>query len=208
MYVQYGCGSCAPKDWINFDASPTLKVQKTPVVGFLLRKKLNAIFPENAKCGDIVKGLPIKEKSCDGVFCSHVLEHLSYEDFIKAIVNTHKILKPNGIFRLVMPDLENLISSYIKNKEDNNREAATHFVKNTLMGQEKRTKGMRALLESIFGNSRHLWLWDKDAAIVELEKVGFKAIRACEFNDCEDEMFKLVESEDRFQGSIGLEMRK
>ena len=25
IYVQYGCGLCAPKEWVNFDVSPTLR---------------------------------------------------------------------------------------------------------------------------------------------------------------------------------------
>ena len=34
-YVQYGCGLSAPNEWINFDVSPTLRIQKIPIIGSL-----------------------------------------------------------------------------------------------------------------------------------------------------------------------------
>lgn len=62
-------------------------------------------FPKHMKCGDIVAGLPIKESSYSGVHASHVLEHFSIDDFRVALLNTHRLLKQNGTFRLVVPDL-------------------------------------------------------------------------------------------------------
>ena len=56
-YVQYGCGLSAPKEWLNYDVSPTLILQKTPLLSSVL--KLDTAFPDNVLYGDIVKGLPI-----------------------------------------------------------------------------------------------------------------------------------------------------
>jgi hypothetical protein len=58
-YIQYGCGLSAPIEWENYDASPTLWIQKNPFVRKILKSKLNAIFPENVLFGVIIKGLPI-----------------------------------------------------------------------------------------------------------------------------------------------------
>ncbi|HNZ27375.1 MAG TPA: methyltransferase domain-containing protein [Spirochaetota bacterium] len=207
-YVNYGCGLTAPKEWINFDSSPTLRIQRIPVLGFLLKKRLNAIFPKNVKYGDIVKGLPLDNDSCDGIFCSHVLEHLSYEDFLTALKNTYKILKPGGIFRLVMPDLSVLINSYIDNKKNRASDSSVKFIKSLGMGLEKRDRGIKSIFVSALGNAKHLWLWDKESAICQLEKTGFTNIRVCEYNDSEDDMFKLVEEKKRFENSIALEMKK
>ena len=98
IYVQYGCGLSAPKEWINFDVSPTLRIQKTPILGSILKSKLNVTFPSNVLYGDVIKGLPIDENSCDGLYCSHTLEHLSLQDFRQAIMNSFKILKKGGNF--------------------------------------------------------------------------------------------------------------
>lgn len=93
IYVHYGCGLSAPKEWINFDVSLTLRIQKIPIIGQIIKHKLNTVFPENVRYGDTIKGLPIDENSCDGIYCSHTLEHLSLQDFRIALKNTRKILK-------------------------------------------------------------------------------------------------------------------
>lgn len=54
--------------------------------------------------GDIVRGLPIEEKCAQGIYCSHVLEHIDRKSFEIALQNTLTLLKPGGTFRLVVPD--------------------------------------------------------------------------------------------------------
>src|SRR4051812_43659884 len=105
-YVQYGCGLSAPESWRNFDASPTLRLQRLPVVGRRLHGGGLPLFPSNVEYGDIVRGLPVSPGSCRGVYCSHVLEHLALADFRTALRNTRAILRDGGIFRFVLPDLE------------------------------------------------------------------------------------------------------
>jgi len=207
-YVQYGCGLSAPEEWANYDTSPTLKIQKIPILRIVLKRKFNTIFPKNVLVGDIIKGLPIKDNSCDGVYCSHVLEHLSLEAFQIALRNTYKILKTGGIFRLVMPDLEYMIQQYLENKNMGKKDASVIFMKESGMALESRPKGLKAIAETIFGNSKHLWLWDNESTIIELENVGFKNIRKCEFHDCSDKMFNLVEDKGRMDNAICLEMTK
>lgn len=65
LYVQYGRGLSAPIEWKNFDVSPTLRIQKAPLIGGLLKGRLNVVFPSNVLYGDIIKGLPIQDNSCD-----------------------------------------------------------------------------------------------------------------------------------------------
>lgn len=209
-YVQYGCGFSAPDGWTNFDASPTLRLQKAPFIGALLRKKLNVVFPENVKYGDITKGLPnIKENSCDGVYCSHVLEHLSLNDFRIALKQTFSILKPGAIFRCVVPDLEFCVREYIAALEDGDPQASTKFIGNyILMGTENRPKNMKGYVTAVMGNANHLWMWDNQSMAFELKKAGFREIRKCSFNDSEDSMFKLVEASERFENAVAYECIK
>lgn len=79
-YVQYGCGWSAPRGWRNFDASPTLRFERLPLIGRLYTRNASR-FPENIEYGEIVKGLPVSSGSCNGVYCSHILEHLSLDDY-------------------------------------------------------------------------------------------------------------------------------
>ena len=208
IYVQYGCGLSAPKEWINFDVSPTLRIQKTPILGTILKSKLNTAFPSNVLYGDIIKGLPIDENSCDGLYCSHTLEHLSLQDFRQAIINSFKILKKGGIFRCIVPDLEFVARSYIKELDNGDNLASLNFINNTALGMKERPRGLKGFFSSFFGNSRHLWMWDNKSLLAELKDVGFTQIRACKFNDSDDDMFKSVEDINRFENVVAIECRK
>jgi ubiquinone/menaquinone biosynthesis C-methylase UbiE len=207
-YVQYGCGLSAPHEWDNYDASPTLRIQKNPLLKLIFKNKLNAVFPGNVKYGDIVKGLPVMENSCKGVYCSHTLEHLSLDDFRLSLKNTLGILQPGGIFRCVLPDLEMATRNYINELDKGNKEASIEYISNILMGLKSRPKGIKRIAESVFGNAHHLWMWDKYSLAAELEKAGFKNIRVCNFNDSEDAMFTHVEDRTRFYSAIALQCYK
>src|SRR5437763_11407141 len=92
LYVQYGCGNCAPIGWLNFDASPRLRLERLPAVRGVLRATVGLHFPSNIRAGNIVRGLPLPDNSASGVYCSHVLEHLPREDLPAALRNTMNIL--------------------------------------------------------------------------------------------------------------------
>lgn len=207
-YVQYGCGLSAPINWLNFDSSPTLRIQRLPIIGNLLKRRLNVNFPENVIYGDVIKGLPIKENSCDGVYCSHTLEHLSLEDFRIALKNSFLILKKGGRFRCIVPDLEFYVRKYIVELENNDILASINLMNNTYLGINKRPKKMKDLIISFYQNSHHLWMWDSKSLSEELAKVGFTQIRICKFNDSEDKMFNECEDPDRFENAVAIECKK
>jgi Methyltransferase domain len=208
MYVQYGCGLSAPTQWLNFDASPTLRIQHLPLIGKMIAGS-KVVFPENVKYGDILKGLPgVAYETCNGVYCSHVLEHLALNDCRKAIAETFKLLKKGGIFRCVLPDLETYISDYNQMRADNDSGAAMHFMNQSLLGLEERPRGIKGLLVQVMGNSHHLWMWDRYAMAKELEAAGFSSVRFCNFNDSADEHFKFVEEASRFEAAFAIEAIK
>jgi predicted SAM-dependent methyltransferase len=207
-YIQYGCGFSAPKEWTNFDVSPTLRLQKIPLLGNLLVPSSRR-FPANVRYGNIVNGLPgVAPNSADAIYCSHVLEHLSLEDCRTALRNTFQILKPGGKFRLVVPDLEILSEGYLERLHNGDREAGIRFIQYTMMGAKSQPKGFMQKLKGSLSNAHHLWMWDHEGMMVEMEKVGFKQIRRCQFNDSDWEAFRLVEDETRFVNAVALEASK
>jgi len=203
-YVQYGCGFSAAEGWLNFDASPTLKFERIPVLGKLYTK--NKIrFPENVHYGDIVKGLPVQANSCKGIYASHVLEHLALDGFRIALKNTYDLLAKGGIFRVVVPDMEVFAQHYLSSDA---ADACLKLMEESYLGREKRIKSIMDFLELWLGNSHHLWMWDYKSLENELIKVGFVNIRRCYFNDSSDEMFKFVENEQRFNDAVAIQCQK
>ncbi|MEP7246054.1 MAG: methyltransferase domain-containing protein [Gammaproteobacteria bacterium] len=204
QYVQYGCGWHAPREWRNFDSSPTLRFERMPLLGRLYARN-DRRFPANVEYGDIVKGLPVGPESVTGVYCSHILEHLCLEDCRAALRNTYQVLRSGGVFRFVVPDLEFLVREYLDNGSS---EAALAFMKETGLGHENRRYSLPRFLASWLGGSQHLWMWDYKSIESELRDAGFVAIRRAYLHDSSNPMFTEIEDRSRWDNCLGVECRK
>lgn len=205
MNLHYGCGLAEAQGWHNCDASPTVRLQRLPILGKTFRRYLSPEFPQGVFYGDIVRGLDIPPESCFAIYCSHVLEHLALDDFRLALRNTYEYLKTGGTFRLVLPDFEQQLAAYLANKEPS---AVSSFLSYTFLGRKTRAKGLTGLMREYFGNSHHLWAWDYKGLAYELETAGFREIRRCKFGDAIDPAFLAVENTGRFEHSLAIECRK
>lgn len=90
--VNLGCGNCFHRDWINLD--------------FKSKDK-------NVLEHDLTTRLPFEDCSVDVLYSSHVLEHFSKCFAPKFLKECHRVLKPGGTVRIVVPDLEQLMRNYI-----------------------------------------------------------------------------------------------
>ncbi len=202
--MQYGCGLSAPPGWKNFDASPSLALQRVPLVGRAVRR-VRPTFPPGVELGDVVRGLPLEAASCRGVFASHVLEHLALEDARTALQHTHDLLAPGGLFRLIVPDLRCYARRYV---DSNDPDAAHRFMEQTCTGWRTRPRSIAGRVIEMLGNTRHLWMWDVASMGQELTRIGFVDVRSCAFGDCEDSRFAEVEDPERFLDSLAMECRR
>jgi predicted SAM-dependent methyltransferase len=90
--LNIGCGSVFHSSWINLDISPC----SPDVIGW-----------------DFRKGIPYPDSYFDVCYSSHVVEHLTTSEAIILINEVFRSLKSGGIFRVVVPDLENIARNYI-----------------------------------------------------------------------------------------------
>jgi predicted SAM-dependent methyltransferase len=92
-YLNLGCGNTFHKDWHNVDfVSSSKHVQQY----------------------NLLKGIPCASESKTVVYHSHVLEHFTKSDAVHFIKECHRVLQPNGIIRIAIPDLEQIALNYIK----------------------------------------------------------------------------------------------
>jgi len=200
FYVQYGCGHSVGDGWLNFDASPRLRVEKIPLCGTMISAALSGSrdrFPASVRYGDIRKGLLVPEGTTDGIYASYVLEHLALSDFRKALANTYKMVADGGVFRLVVPGLLERARRYVSTAEEMPG-AAEEFFRATSLGKENRPTGLSGLMREIMGNSAHLWMWDEASITQELSSAGFTRIRRRDCGDSGIPMFDAVEEPSRF----------
>jgi predicted SAM-dependent methyltransferase len=91
--LNFGCGPAFHPEWVNIDSS--------------------TVFPDVIK-HDLRRGLPFADESFDAVYGSHVLEHLEPDAAARLLRECHRVLRPEGIVRIVVPDLEAIAKLYLE----------------------------------------------------------------------------------------------
>jgi predicted SAM-dependent methyltransferase len=202
--LNIGCGLSSCDGWINYDGSLKVKLQRLKIIGpffNLIKPK----FPKNVYYADVTTKIPRQSNSVDIIYTSHMLEHLSLEEFVLALNEIYRLLKPGAVFRSVMPDLEHSIKAYLANT---NSEASSDFLREIDLGIEVKPKGIISNISSLFSNSKHLWIWDYKSLYDQLEKAGFTNIKRAFFNDSAIEDFKEIEDNNRWINCLGFECQK
>ena len=92
ILINIGCGHSHHAEWINCDLNPS-----SPDI-------LNV---------DITKGLPFNNEFADACYSSHVIEHLDRGGAKHFIGECFRVLRPQGVIRIVLPDLESLVREYL-----------------------------------------------------------------------------------------------
>ena len=205
--LNYGAAWDAPPDWLNLDASPVILFERLPLVGRLYTKNKTR-FPDNVYYGDIVKGLKLADASADLAFSSHVLEHLAREEAEVAVAETFRVLRPGGLFRVIVPDLESAVRRYVHDLDNGVSDANDQLLRRIILGRERRQRGLASVLRLMFSNVSHQWMWDAPSLTALLTRHGFVDIRQATFGDSIDPRFLSVEREARFFEAVALEARK
>lgn len=95
IMLNVGCGTDYKKGWINIDNNSDDNIEKLD---------LN---------WDLRNPLPFADGSVNYIFNEHFVEHLTVDESQKAIKDFMRVLKPGGVMRIAMPDLEDCIKLYL-----------------------------------------------------------------------------------------------
>jgi predicted SAM-dependent methyltransferase len=91
--LNLGCGSRFHPEWVNLDLQPA---------------------EPSIQRWDLQEELPFPNCTFDVVYHSHVLEHFSKADGLRLLQRCHRVLQPNGILRIAVPDLEQIARLYLE----------------------------------------------------------------------------------------------
>ena len=94
-YLNLGCGNhySTAQEWTNIDFVSSGK---------------------NVIAHNLLKGIDFPANTFDLVYHSHVLEHFSKIDGENLIIECFRVLKPGGILRIAIPDLEQISKKYLQ----------------------------------------------------------------------------------------------
>lgn len=91
--LNLGCGGRFHPAWVNLD----------------LRPQHPSVCPH-----DVAAPLPFPDQSFDAVYHAHLLEHLPRAGATPFLRECFRVLKPNGVVRVVVPDLEQIAELYLR----------------------------------------------------------------------------------------------
>jgi predicted SAM-dependent methyltransferase len=117
---------------------------------------------------DISRTLPFPNSTFDGVFCEHVLEHFSLEDGKRLAQEILRILRPNGVLRLVVPDAAHVVRTYTENPEK---------LVSYRCGNDHEMTPMEAVNCFFRQRYEHQFLYDWETLQKMLSNGGFKAVK-------------------------------
>jgi len=140
---------------------------------------------------DLRKGIPAEDSSVDVVYHSHLLEHLDRDAVPGFMAEVRRVLKPGGVQRIVVPDLERDARAYVASLEAasagavdaTGHEAAVRTLIEQMVRREaywtaQRRPARRRIENAVLGDARkrgetHQWMWDRISLPAELVAAGF-----------------------------------
>lgn len=178
MKLHLGCGTVVPEGWVNVDYALGARVRNVPVLGAIFGRFgiLNTAWSPDIVLHDLRKPLPWADGSADAVYTSHTLEHLTKDQGEHFISECHRVLRSDGILRVVVPNLRGYVDEYT-----NGRLLARDMLSELYVLGARDLGNVKAIF-SLFSGSNHRCMYDETALAGLMRSCGLSA-RVCEPRD-------------------------
>jgi SAM-dependent methyltransferase len=172
--LQLGAFDRVQPGWINTDVTPHMIVARVPGLPWLLHRlglvneERYAAYRSGAfrslRYLDLTRRFPFPDASLDAIYGSHVFEHLHTDVAEHCLRECRRVLRPGGILRIAVPDLDNMVAHYDPDDPD-------AFLWGIYQGGGS----------DDMGTARHWWHYNARSLAALLRAVGFSDVRRCEF---------------------------
>lgn len=205
--LNLGCGYQTSDRCINIDWSLPVRLKGSrvgrmvaPIVVTGERRVAYDAMSDNVVRHNLRKGIPAPDASVDGVYHSHLFEHLDRDVVPIFLAEVKRVLKPGGVHRIVVPDLEFETRRYLASLEEAAAGRATaeehqwnifllidQMVRREAYGTSQRTGVRRWAENALLGDARkrgetHQWMWDRVSLPDALRTAGFKDAQVKSFD--------------------------
>jgi predicted SAM-dependent methyltransferase len=139
---------------------------------------------------DVPQPFPFGPAVFDYVLSEHLIEHLTYTDGRFMLAECFRILKPGGKIRISTPDIKMLAGVLFK--EDEKSKQYVNWIATTFP-RDIPVQNAVMVINNLFYNWGHRFLYDFLTLKMTLEETGFTDIRAYEIGMSDDEVFRGIE---------------
>lgn len=201
--INLGSNTRVASGWNNVDFSWIIRIGRHPnlcsalhQIGLLSPERyerIQRLDPETV-VWDLRKGVPFPDQTFDVVYHCHALEHIDRERAPSFLTECLRVLKPGGLTRVVVPDLETLARRYVAILDSLPSRATmenhTSAVEGMIDQMIVRTPKVRSLQKPIVRWAEHFligdtaragvlhrWMYDRFSLEHLLRKTGFEDIR-------------------------------
>ncbi|MCI0664139.1 MAG: methyltransferase domain-containing protein [Acidobacteria bacterium] len=176
--LNIGCGATPTPGWVNYDGSIGVHLAAVPALVSVMTKigllsnmqnhLIAVVKQEGIKYANAVKRIPEPDHSADVLYTCHMLEHLDRREAELFLKEARRVLIPNGIIRIAVPDLKYHIENYLKDQD------ADIFVQNIQLAINRPAGLIEKLKHLIVGERHHLWMYDGASLCRLLLESGFR----------------------------------
>jgi predicted SAM-dependent methyltransferase len=125
---------------------------------------------------DLSKPLPFSDGSVDGLYSSHTLDHLGYEDAVGLLKESYRILKNGGTFDLCVPDAAFYLKAYCSGQPfDVKRFCVYDFA----LHYHSRIDLVNYIA---YMEGMHKYMYDEENLVALLKSVGFQKVTLRSFD--------------------------
>ncbi|MCU1462939.1 MAG: putative methyltransferase [Acidimicrobiales bacterium] len=146
---------------------------------------------------DIRVGLAVRDRTFDYAVSVHALQEIELTHLVPTLEELRRVLRPNGILRLVLPDADLAIDAYRARRTE-------HF----LVTDECATSLGGKFVFHILWFGHSLTMFTRDFAEELLNRAGFQDIRHCAYLQTYSRFAEIVELDQREQESLFIEARR
>ncbi len=187
--LNLGCGSVRPEGWINTDSSLNANIQKIPFIGKRIARIFNPVSysSNNFEYMNLNKRWNYEDNSVDIVYASHLFEHLTLKSADLFIKEAYRCLKPNGVIRIIVPDLYKIAKKYI-NEYESGIENTTEFIMWAINMHREGQYGnpgffKKMILEMQGYPHQHKYMYDEKSLTKIFTRVGYQNIHSLQYGD-------------------------
>ena len=172
---------------LNLGASPIWFKEEWYIVDHKIKKTNKTTIAGDAA------NIDLPDESCSIVFCSHVFEHIPHYRLPIILSEINRILKPEGVFRILTPDLELLCRKYAEKDMDFFEKARLEdenirtdlglggMLMNFIVSPGQDTILIDRNVSEFIGGYAHIYAYDFEMLNIMLKKLVYTNIIISEF---------------------------